>query len=77
MPLEALLLEHCVLKPIKENTQSKMKKIVESTPNLSIREAVVTDLLLGTNDDVKGVRTFFGMNFYSSSVVLITGTFMS
>lgn len=48
-----------------------------STPNLSIREAMVTDLLLGTNDDVKGVRTFFGMDFYSQSVVLTTGTFMS
>ncbi|MFS8034732.1 putative FAD/NAD(P)-binding domain superfamily, mnmG domain-containing protein [Helianthus anomalus] len=45
-----------------------MKKIVESTPNLSIREAMVTDLLLGTNADVKGVHTFFGMNFYSSYV---------
>nr|GEV56321.1 putative glucose-inhibited division family A protein [Tanacetum cinerariifolium] len=55
----------------------EMKKIVESTPNLSIREAMVTDLLLGTNDDVKGVRTFFGMDFYSQSVVLTTGTFMS
>ncbi|KAL7608640.1 hypothetical protein Lser_V15G14112 [Lactuca serriola] len=55
----------------------EMKKIVESTPNLSIREAMVTDLLMGTNDDVKGVKTFFGMNFYSKSVVLTTGTFMS
>ncbi|XP_071716083.1 uncharacterized protein [Rutidosis leptorrhynchoides] len=55
----------------------EMKKIVESTRNLSIREAMVTDLLLGTNDDVKGVRTFFGMDFYSRSVVLTTGTFMS
>ncbi|KAJ9535493.1 LOW QUALITY PROTEIN: hypothetical protein OSB04_un001380 [Centaurea solstitialis] len=35
------------------------------------------DLLLGTNDNVKGVCTFFGMNFYSRSVVLTTGTFMS
>ncbi|KVH91267.1 GidA associated domain 3 [Cynara cardunculus var. scolymus] len=51
--------------------------ILWSTPNLSIREAMVTDLLLGTNDNVKGVCTFFGMNFYSHSVVLTTGTFMS
>ncbi|XP_024996028.1 uncharacterized protein LOC112529160 [Cynara cardunculus var. scolymus] len=55
----------------------EMKHVVESTPNLSIREAMVTDLLLGTNDNVKGVCTFFGMNFYSHSVVLTTGTFMS
>ncbi|PWA56270.1 glucose-inhibited division family A protein [Artemisia annua] len=52
-------------------------KMADSTPNLSIREAMVTDLLLGINDDVKGVRTFFGMDFYSQSVVLTTGTFMS
>ncbi|KAI9165355.1 hypothetical protein LWI28_012454 [Acer negundo] len=55
----------------------EMKTIVESTANLSIREAMVTDILLGKNDNVEGVRTFFGMNFYASSVVLTTGTFMS
>ncbi|XP_051134373.1 uncharacterized protein LOC127253700 isoform X2 [Andrographis paniculata] len=55
----------------------EMKKIVESTPNLSIREAMVTDILLGKNDNVEGVRTFFGMNFLARSVVLTTGTFMS
>ncbi|EEF46068.1 glucose inhibited division protein A, putative [Ricinus communis] len=54
-----------------------LKKIVESTPNLFIREAMVTDILLGKNDNVEGVRTFFGMNFYASSVILTTGTFMS
>ncbi|GMP26656.1 hypothetical protein CsSME_00003006 [Camellia sinensis var. sinensis] len=54
-----------------------MRGIVESTPNLSIREAMVTDILLGKNDNVEGVRTFFGMDFYASSVILTTGTFMS
>ncbi|XP_057961326.1 uncharacterized protein LOC131153191 isoform X2 [Malania oleifera] len=55
----------------------RMKCIVEGTPNLSIREAMVTDILLGKNDNVEGVRTFFGMNFYAPSVILTTGTFMS
>lgn len=55
----------------------EMKKIVESTANLSIREAMVTDILLGKNDNVEGVCTFFGMNFYAPSVILTTGTFMS
>ncbi|CAK8579009.1 unnamed protein product [Lathyrus sativus] len=54
-----------------------MKNVVESTPNLSIREAMVTDILLGKNDNVEGVSTFFGMNFYAPSVILTTGTFMS
>ncbi|PON31866.1 hypothetical protein TorRG33x02_357210, partial [Trema orientale] len=52
-------------------------KIADSNPNLSIREAMVTDILLGKNDNVEGVRTFFGMNFYAPAVVLTTGTFMS
>ncbi|XP_021815530.1 uncharacterized protein LOC110758050 [Prunus avium] len=55
----------------------EMRKKVESTPNLSIREAMVTDILLGKNDNVEGVQTFFGMNFYAPSVILTTGTFMS
>ncbi|XP_022896663.1 uncharacterized protein LOC111410517 isoform X4 [Olea europaea var. sylvestris] len=52
-------------------------KVADSTPNLSIREAMVTDILVGKNDNVEGVCTFFGMNFYAPSVVLTTGTFMS
>ncbi|KAF8377082.1 hypothetical protein HHK36_030455 [Tetracentron sinense] len=58
----------------------EMKKIVERqafTPNLSIREAMVTDILLGKNDNVEGVQTFFGVNFFAPSVILTTGTFMS
>ncbi|XP_042492045.1 tRNA uridine 5-carboxymethylaminomethyl modification enzyme MnmG isoform X2 [Macadamia integrifolia] len=55
----------------------EMKKVVESTPNLSIREGMVTNIILGKNDNVEGVRTFFGMDFYAPSVILTTGTFMS
>ncbi|KAK8948022.1 hypothetical protein KSP40_PGU007124 [Platanthera guangdongensis] len=55
----------------------EMKRVVESTPNLYIREAMVTEVLVGQNDNVEGVHTFFGMNFYAPSVVLTTGTFMS
>lgn len=51
--------------------------VVISTPNLHIREAMVTEILVGSNDDVIGVRTFFGVNFIAPSVVLTTGTFMN
>lgn len=37
----------------------------------------MTDILLGKNDNIEGVQTFFGMNFYAPSVILTTGTFMS
>jgi len=54
-----------------------MRQVLESTENLSIREAMVTELLVGPNDDVQGVKTFFGISFLAPAVVLTTGTFMN
>ncbi|WP_414623611.1 tRNA uridine-5-carboxymethylaminomethyl(34) synthesis enzyme MnmG [Calothrix sp. CCY 0018] len=53
-----------------------MKRIVENQENLSIREAMVTDLVLGKNDDVIGVQTYFDVAFECKAVVLTTGTFL-
>ncbi|MGK7893824.1 MAG: tRNA uridine-5-carboxymethylaminomethyl(34) synthesis enzyme MnmG [Xenococcus sp. (in: cyanobacteria)] len=53
-----------------------MKEIVENQENLSIREAMVTDLVLGKNDEVIGVITYFGTAFAAKAVVLTTGTFL-
>ena len=50
---------------------------METQDNLSIMEGMVTELILGENDDVKGVRTYFGMEFKAPAVVLTTGTFMN
>ena len=55
----------------------EMRLRLEREPNLSIREGMVTELIMGNNDDVAGVRTFFGMEFKAPAVVLTTGTFMS
>ncbi|KAK6922362.1 MnmG, N-terminal domain [Dillenia turbinata] len=64
-----------------EKYSGNLKIIVERQvyfrPNLSIREAMVTDILLGKNDNVEGECTFFGMNFYALSIILTTGSFMS
>lgn len=38
---------------------------------------MVTEILVGKNDCIEGVKTFFGMNFYAPAVVLTTGTFMN
>lgn len=55
----------------------EMRAKLETQDNLSIREGMVTELILGENDDVKGVRTHFGMEFKAPAVVLTTGTFMN
>lgn len=53
-----------------------MKQIVENQENLSIREGMVTDLVLGKNDEVIGLETYFGTCFAAQAVILTTGTFL-
>jgi len=60
----------------KREYASIMKTIVENEPNLSIREGMVTDLVLGKNDEIIGVQTYFGTCFKTKAVVLTTGTFL-
>ncbi|MGB0561013.1 MAG: tRNA uridine-5-carboxymethylaminomethyl(34) synthesis enzyme MnmG [Spirulinaceae cyanobacterium] len=53
-----------------------MRDIVENQENLTIREGMATDLILGANDEVLGVATYFGACFAARAVVLTTGTFL-
>ena len=53
-----------------------MKNIVENQPNLSIREGMVTNLVLGKNEEVIGVETYFGTCFGAKAVIITTGTFL-
>jgi tRNA uridine 5-carboxymethylaminomethyl modification enzyme len=53
-----------------------MKGIVENQENLTIREGMVTDLILGKNDEIIGVETYFGVAFECKAVILTTGTFL-
>ncbi|MEM6502203.1 MAG: tRNA uridine-5-carboxymethylaminomethyl(34) synthesis enzyme MnmG [Cyanobacteria bacterium P01_C01_bin.89] len=60
----------------KREYAAEMKTVVENQPNLSLREGMVTDLVLGANDEVVGVETYFGVAFGCKAVVLTTGTFL-
>ncbi|CDM96768.1 MAG: tRNA uridine-5-carboxymethylaminomethyl(34) synthesis enzyme MnmG [Limnospira sp. PMC 1291.21] len=53
-----------------------MRQIVENQENLSIREGMVTDLVLGLNDEIIGVKTYFGVAFACKALILTTGTFL-
>ncbi len=53
-----------------------MKTIIENEPNLSVREGMVTDIVLGSNGEIAGVATYFGVAFGCKAVVLTTGTFL-
>ncbi len=60
----------------KREYSAVMKEIVENQENLSIREGMVTDLVLGKNDEVIGIETYFGTCFQAKAVILTTGTFL-
>ncbi|NJM46468.1 MAG: tRNA uridine-5-carboxymethylaminomethyl(34) synthesis enzyme MnmG [Alkalinema sp. RU_4_3] len=53
-----------------------MQQVVQNQENLVVREGMVTDLILGKNDEVQGVQTYFGVAFQCKAVVLTTGTFL-
>lgn len=53
-----------------------MKGILEEQDNLTLRESMVTDLVLGANDEVIGVETYFGVAFRCKALILTTGTFL-
>jgi tRNA uridine 5-carboxymethylaminomethyl modification enzyme len=53
-----------------------MKRVLENTPNLTVRQGMVTDLYLDAHEAVEGVGTYFGVDIRCRSVVLTTGTFL-
>ena len=60
----------------KREYASVMKNIVENQDNLTVREGMVTDLILGKNQEIIGVETYFGVAFKCQAVILTTGTFL-
>jgi tRNA uridine 5-carboxymethylaminomethyl modification enzyme len=59
----------------------QMLQLLQHTPNLALREAMVTGLeTTGSADNgdlrITGIRTYFGSIYSASAVVLTTGTFL-
>lgn len=55
--------------------RSLMTMALQSEPNLDIRQAIVTELLV-EDGQIQGVKTKHGVEFTSQAVVLATGTFL-
>ena len=56
---------------------SYMRGVLQNTENLHVREGMVTDVQVDSNDAVSGVTTHFGLSYRARAVVLTTGTFMN
>ena len=60
----------------KQKYSSHMRRTLENTPGLSIRQAEVTELIVD-HDVIKGVKTFSGAVYHCNAVVLCTGTYLN
>ena len=53
-----------------------MREEMENTPNLTIKQAMVDDVLLNDNGEAETIVTNTGWRFTAKSIVLTTGTFL-
>jgi tRNA uridine 5-carboxymethylaminomethyl modification enzyme len=58
----------------------QMLQLLQHTPNLALREAMVTELVVqgtpGADACISGIRTYFGSSYGAGAVILTTGTFL-
>ena len=59
----------------KQDYTREMRKTLENTENLTIRQAEVAKLLV-EDGVIKGVETVSGATYYAKSVVLATGVYL-
>jgi tRNA uridine 5-carboxymethylaminomethyl modification enzyme len=59
----------------KQAYSTEMRKTLENTENLTIRQGEVTELLVEDNH-ITGVKTFSGATYHAKVVVLCTGTYL-
>ena len=59
----------------KQAYSTEMRKTLENTENLTIRQGEVTELLVA-DGHITGVKTFSGATYHAKAVVLCTGTYL-
>ncbi len=59
----------------KQDYSREMRKTMENTDNLTIRQAEVADLII-ENGVINGVKTYSGATYHAKAVVLATGTYL-
>ena len=60
----------------KQNYSREMRKTLENTDHLTIRQAEVSELVV-EDGVIKGVKTFSGAVYHCKAVVLATGTYLN
>ncbi len=56
---------------------TEMRKTMENTDHLTIRQAEISDILIDEANNIIGVKAVSGATYYCKSVVLCTGTYLN
>ena len=60
----------------KQDYSRQMRRVLENTENLVIRQAEVGEIVTGENNEITGVKTVSGAEYSCRAVVLCTGTYL-
>jgi tRNA uridine 5-carboxymethylaminomethyl modification enzyme len=65
----------------KQQYRQKMREVLESQPNLTIKQAEVAELVIESSDDgrriIRGIRLRDGRSVSADAVIITTGTFLN
>lgn len=59
----------------KQEYSTNMRRVLENTDHLTVRQAEVTDILV-EDGKIQGVKTYSGAIYHSRAVILATGTYL-
>ncbi len=60
----------------KQDYSRQMRKVLENTENLVIRQAEVSEIVTGEQNEIVGVKTVSGAQYTCKAAVLCTGTYL-
>lgn len=55
----------------------KMRRLLEKQENLDLKQAMIVDIMTGSNDEIVGAVDYWGVKYNCKAIVLTTGTFLN
>lgn len=55
----------------------KMRKLLEAQQNLDIKQAMIVDVIVNSNDEIVAAVDYWGVHYKCKAIVLTTGTFLN
>ena len=56
---------------------TEMRKIIENTDHLTVRQAEISDIITDENNNITGVKTVSGATYHCKAVIICSGTYLN